>query len=120
VAEKKPTPAEDAQTLESGDSSLADTTRADVDEVVSPKIKDKDEEPARELTAVVADSTEAPSGEETSESSPSYGRQRTRRGEKFKGSSDSQDAPAPAKPDGGEFEVAKQSFGRAKKKRTRR
>ncbi len=121
VAEKRPTPAEDAQSFESGGSSPADTTRADVDEVVSSKIKDDDEELAPELTAVVADSTEAPSGEETSESSvPSFGRQRTRRGEKFKGSSDGQEAPAPAKTDGGEFEVAKQSFGRAKKKRTRR
>ena len=86
VPEKGPTPAEDVQSFESGDSSPADTTHADVDEVVSSKIKDDDEEPAPELTAVVADSTEAPSGEETSESSaPSYGRQRARRGEKLEG-----------------------------------
>ena len=121
VTEKRPMPAEDAQSFESGDSSPADTTDADVAKVVSSKIKDDAEEPARELTAVVADSIEAPSDKETSESSgPSFGRKRTQRGEKVKSSSGGQDAPAPAKPDGGDFEVAKQSFGRAKKKRTRR
>ncbi len=121
VTEKKPTPAEESRSFESGDSSPADTTDDDVAKVVSSKVRDDDEEPARELTAVVADSTEASSGEETSESSvTSYGRQRTRRGEKVKSSSDTPDTSAPAKPDGGDFEVAKQSFGRAKKKRTRR
>ena len=121
VTEKKPTPAEEARSFESGDSSPADTTDDDVAKVVSSKVRDDDEEPARELTAVVGDSTEAPSGEETSESSAtSYGRQRTRRGEKVKSSSDTPDTPTPAKPDSGDFEVTKQSFGRAKKKRIRR
>ena len=73
---------------------------------------------------VVADDSPA-------DSEPSFGRKKVRKGEKFKSADDKSEAAPPepsrsepsaeaVQPDSAEYDVEKQSFGRAKKKRTRR
>lgn len=89
-------------------------------------------QPSEEPAAVVAETVATAIADDSTESPEvSFGRKKVRKGEKFKSGGAKPEAapPEPAKsepsaeakqPDSGEYEVEKQSFGRAKKKRTRR
>jgi hypothetical protein len=88
-------------------------------------------QPSEKPAAVVAEAVTTAIADDSPESpEPSFGRKKVRKGEKFKsGSAKSEASPPeltgsepsedPKHPDTGAFEVEKQSFGRAKKKRTR-
>lgn len=101
-------------------------------EAGSPGEADNQDRSTEKSAAVVAEAVATAMADDSSEvSEVSFGRKKVRKGEKFKSGGDKPEAapPEPSRPepsaeakqsDSGEYEVEKQSFGRAKKKRTRR
>jgi Na+/H+-dicarboxylate symporter len=90
----------------------------------------QDRSPEKSSTQVVEAVVSSDSDDSSASSETSFGRKRVRKGEKFKGGSAKSETSSPESaesepsgdtkhPDPGTYNVEKQSFGRAKKKRTR-